>query len=303
MSSIWWLDADHKQVGPIEATKAIGLVKTGQIKAETLVWSEGMATWAPAREAPTLGEQFKAPPLPAAAGAPAAVVAAAASEATSIAIDAEAHPLHSSVTVWGLFWRSFVVMLGSLLVVPSPWTAAMYYRYLATTTHGPDGRGFEFEGKALDIWWVFVLLGVFPGLQLTANAYAPDLSSMVSFAIPFAEIALVYLALRWFVSKVRPYGLTLEFKGGFWPYLGLYLLLIVSFVTIIGWAWAGKYFADWISRNIVGGARLEFRGSAFGLLWRGFVAMIASMFILPIPWVFSWIVRWTVSQIYISAPR
>ena len=61
MASFYWINAKGDQAGPIEQTNAVGLVKTGMITAETLVWTEGMANWAPAKSAPVLGDFFRAP--------------------------------------------------------------------------------------------------------------------------------------------------------------------------------------------------------------------------------------------------
>ena len=64
MASFYWINAKGDQTGPIEATNAVGLVKTGMITAETMVWTEGMANWAPAKTAPVLGDYFRVPPPP-----------------------------------------------------------------------------------------------------------------------------------------------------------------------------------------------------------------------------------------------
>jgi hypothetical protein len=51
-------------------------------------------------------------------------------------------------------------------------------------------------------------------------------------------------------------------------------------------------------RHVEGSSReLTFTGSGWGYLWRVFVALIASIFIIPIPWVIWWLTRWLVSQL------
>lgn len=220
MSSFWWLDASHKQQGPVDATQAIGLVKTGQIRADTQVWTEGMAAWAAAKDAPVLGEQFRAaaPPPPPVTGQP-AVRAPGAAQPPFATSDLGSPAtgggqLQTTITVWGLFWRSIVVVIGDLLVIPSPWTSTMFRRYVATTTQGPDGRAFEFAGQPGDIWWVFVLIGL---CELAAQTDHGRIASLIS-------IGLGFLVLRWFIGKLRPCGQTLEFTGGFWPYIGFVFL-------------------------------------------------------------------------------
>ena len=72
MASFYWINAKGDQTGPIDAANAVGLVKTGMITAETLVWTEGMANWAAAKTAPVLGDYFRvpSPPPPPAGGRP-----------------------------------------------------------------------------------------------------------------------------------------------------------------------------------------------------------------------------------------
>jgi hypothetical protein len=59
----------------------------------------------------------------------------------------------------------------------------------------------------------------------------------------------------------------------------------------------------WTYRNIQGSRReIIFRGSGLGILWRGIVAAILCGFIIPIPWVYRWIMNWFASQTEL-APR
>jgi hypothetical protein len=53
----------------------------------------------------------------------------------------------------------------------------------------------------------------------------------------------------------------------------------------------------WICRNIQGTRReVVFTGTGLELLWRTIVAAIASIFIIPIPWVYRWMWQWMASQ-------
>jgi uncharacterized membrane protein YjgN (DUF898 family) len=66
-----------------------------------------------------------------------------------------------------------------------------------------------------------------------------------------------------------------------------------SFVTIIGWAWVYVAFIQWVCKHIYGGDNeLEFHGTGGEMLWRGILAMLASFFIIPIPWVMVWLTKW-----------
>ena len=282
------------------------------ITAETLVWTEGMANWAPAKTAPVLGDYFRVPPPPPPAAArPSAEATSVQSVHRAPAPGVETyHPaadsaaaLHSDAGAWGLFWRMIVVVIGSLLIIPSPWTATMYNRYLAVTTKTPDGNAMGFEGQPRDIWWVFVLLGICQWIGPLARLADPSVASVLSLLGSILSIALSYLVLRWLIAKIRPDGHTLTFKGGFWGFFGYTLLIGLAAITIIGWAWVAKFFFAWVCRNIEGPLRFEFRGTGWDILWRFFVAGIVSCVIVTIPWMIVWIVRWTVSQVYVAPAR
>jgi len=311
MASFYWINTKGDQVGPIDETNAIGLVKTGMIGGETLVWSEGMANWAPAKSAPVLADYFRvAPPPPPHAARPAADAtfvqsvhrAPASGVETYLPAADGAAPLHSEADAWGLFWRIIVVVIGSLLIIPSPWTSTMYNRYLAVTTKTPEGNAMGFDGRPGDIWWVFVLLGLCQWIGALSR-FADRPVAVLSPLGSLLSIFLSYLVLRWFVAKIRPDGQTLAFKGGFWGYIGYILLMCLAVITIIGWAWVLKFFLAWVCRNIEGPVRFEFRGTGWGILWRFFVAGVVSSVLVTIPWMMAWIVRWTVSQIFAAPAR
>jgi len=81
-------------------------------------------------------------------------------------------------------------------------------------------------------------------------------------------------------------------------YIGWTLLALVSILTIIGWAWVYAAQTRWVCRNILGTRRqVVFNGTGLQILWRMIVATIASIFIIPIPWMWRWLWRWVLSQI------
>ena len=54
----------------------------------------------------------------------------------------------------------------------------------------------------------------------------------------------------------------------------------------------------WLCRHIEGTRRdVVFNGSGLEFLWRSIVTLLASIFIIPIPWMYRWMMRWLVSQI------
>ena len=91
--------------------------------------------------------------------------------------------------------------------------------------------------------------------------------------------------------------LPIAFTGDALGYVGWQVLLYVSFITIIGWAWVVTAWMRWICRNIEGTQReVIFTGTGLEVLWRTIVFVIACIFIIPIPWVLAWYGRWYASQ-------
>ncbi|WP_152048842.1 DUF4328 domain-containing protein [Aureimonas psammosilenae] len=62
----WYFVSDDQQQGPVERVQLDGLMATGAVTDDTLVWSEGMPDWLPVRDTP-LGASEQASPPPRAA--------------------------------------------------------------------------------------------------------------------------------------------------------------------------------------------------------------------------------------------
>ena len=191
--------------------------------------------------------------------------------------------------------RSLLLLVGGLFVIPAPWTATGFYRYVAEATAMPDGGRFRFSGKATDIWWVFILQGLLGAFGYTK--YGMGWSLVLS-------MCLSYLVLRWFCEKTQlPDGRSLRFDGGLGGFIGWILVYALSFLTLIGWAWALAWFIDWICRNVRGGPLFGFNGTGLEILWRVVVGALACSFVIPIPWVLVWWTRWFASQMTAEEAR
>jgi hypothetical protein len=151
----------------------------------------------------------------------------------------------------------------------------------------------SFTGQPLTIAaWYFGAIVLAICVALSGVKWLSNLMSV-------AQIALYWLFLRYLVANLASNGqlLGLSFSGSFWAYLGWTILTVVSIITIIGWAWVYAAEMRWICRNIQGARRrVVFEGTGLQYLWRLIVVAIASGFIVPIPWVFRWIVHWQLSQ-------
>jgi uncharacterized RDD family membrane protein YckC len=84
----WYYAEGNRQVGPVTETEFQNLVNNGTIKAETLVWREGLANWVPYREISSPSGTTPAPALPDAA---AVAGTAPAASSTGTVVCAECH--------------------------------------------------------------------------------------------------------------------------------------------------------------------------------------------------------------------
>jgi hypothetical protein len=187
----------------------------------------------------------------------------------------------------------------SVLIIPAAWGAVAFYRWFVRNLSFSDGTEASFTGRGGEIWRTFALAMIISYIpHFFSRMEDPEATSLVPIFLPLALLpisAAIWLRIvRWFVAKISlSCGTSLSFVGAYGPYLGWTLLLALSFFTIIGWAWAAVAMTRWLCRNVEGGQhRVVFEGGGWALLWRGTVAALASIIVIPIPWMATWIVRW-----------
>jgi hypothetical protein len=274
----WFYASGGQQQGPHPEVQFRELIAAGAVSADTLVWTEGMAGWQKAEEVPGLmsGGASGPPAFPQFGGPPTGV------RGGVLSID---------LPVWALFGRFLLLGIGYLLVIPAPWTGAGFYRWMASRTEIPGRPNFAFNGQPGDIWYVFVATG----LMLYVQTYDNRLELIL---IPVSAF-LSWILLRWLAGNLSSNGqrLPIAFNGSAITFIGWQLLMYLSFITIIGWAWVITAWMRWICRNI-GGTRREvvFNATGWEMLWRTFLFAICCAFIIPIPWMLRWYNRWYVSQ-------
>ncbi len=100
--------------------------------------------------------------------------------------------------------------------------------------------------------------------------------------------------MRWVVGSIRSTrGRRLTWTGTWVSYLGYTLLIWVSALTIVGWAWAVVAMINWFLRNLnAEGDEVLFTGTGGQVLWRVIVGALACCLIIPIPWILAWWYQW-----------
>ena len=284
--SNWFYAANGQQQGPFGDAQFRDLIANGTVRADTLVWTEGMAGWQKATEVPGLMASAGGPPLMPHGGPP----MMAAGGATGNALSAD-------LPLWGLLGRSLLYIIGMALVIPAPWVAVWFYRWFASCLQVPGRPKFSFTGQVGDIWWAFILLALLGLVGAYDTTY--QLITIVLQAV------LSWFVLRWAVSNFASNGqrIPASFDGSIWAFIGWQLLMIISFITIIGWAWVITAMMRWICRNVSGTRReIVFNGSGLEVLWRSIVFALLCLLIIPIPWMLRWYSNWYISQ-FALVPR
>jgi GYF domain 2 len=276
----WFFAANGQQQGPYPEAQFRDFVARGTVRPETLVWSEGMAGWQKAGEIPGLFSSGAAPTLP--RGGAAAMGGGSAGGGQ----------LSIELGLWAFLGRSILFVIGMLLVIPAPWVAVSYYRWVASRITVPGRPNFAFTGQVGDIWYVFVLLAL--------CSYGGSTGRIaVQLIVIVLQAFLSWMILRWIATNLSSNGqqLPITFEGSPLIYVGWHLLMYVSFITIVGWAWVITAWMRWNCRNVRGTRRdIAFKASGLDVLWRTIVFAVACVFLIPIPWVLRWYTQWYVSQ-------
>jgi hypothetical protein len=282
----WFFAAGGQQQGPYPEAQFRDFVARGTVRAETLVWTDGMAAWQKAGEIPGLLSGGDAPPgMPRAGGG----TPSDGRVGGQLSID---------IDLWPLLGRSILFVIGILLVIPAPWVAVSYYRWMASRMIVPGRPNFAFTGRVGDIWYVFIILAL---CSYSGSAHRPAIQLLV---IPL-EGFLSWMILRWIASNLSSNGqqLPITFEGNALAYVGWHLLMFLSMITIIGWAWVIPAWMRWNCRNVHGTRReILFKASGLEVLWRTVAFVIGCAFLIPIPWVLRWYVEWYVSQFALEPP-
>lgn len=288
----WFYASEGKQQGPFPEGQFRDLIAQGVVRPDTLVWSEGMAGWLKAAEIPDLIGGGNAPPMLPTGGPPMMGGGndAGGGSAGSLSVD---------FGILDFTWRTLVLAIGSCFVIPVPWLFVWYTKWIVPCIKVPGRPNLSFTGSAMTVVpWFF-------GFIVLAIAIGYVGSQLLSNLLIIVQLVLYWLMIRWLVANIASNGqpLGLSFNGSVWAYVGWNVLFAISIVTIIGWAWVAAAQTRWFCRSIQGTRRnIVFNGSGLDILWRGIVAAILCSLIIPIPWVYRWMMSWFASQT-VLAPR
>jgi GYF domain 2 len=277
----WFYASDGKQLGPFPEHQLREFIARGMVTAETLVWTEGMSGWQRAGDIAELSPVTSGPP-------------AFPHQDGSLTAYPGGHgggSLSTDLPLWTFFGQSLLLMVGYLLVVPAPWTGTGFYRWLVSQIEVPDRPNLAFTGQPGDIWYVFVATGLMYYVGALDN-------TLQLISIPVSAF-LSWVLVRWLAGNLSSNGqrLPIAFNGDAVTFVGWQLLMYISVLTIIGWAWVIAAWMRWVCRNISGTRReVIFNGTGSEILWRTIVFTIGLIFLIPIPWVMRWYFRWYVSQ-------
>jgi hypothetical protein len=290
----WFFAANGQQQGPYPDAQFRDLIARGALNAQTLVWSEGMAGWQKVGEVPGLMGGGMAPPaMPPGGGA----VMGSGGYGVSPAGYAGNGALSVDFGILDFTWRTILLVLGSIFVIPAPWLIVWYLKWAVPCVNVPGRPNLSFEGTVGTVAkWYFGTIAVIIVLAIIG---AISGSQAISTVGNLLQIVLYWLLLIYLFASLASNGhlLGLSFSGSIWAFIGWNILLVLSFITIIGWAWVYPAQMRWICRNIQGTRRaVVFKGTGLQYLWRLIVVAFASAFIIPIPWVFRWMLRWQFSQ-------
>ena len=277
----WFFASQGQQRGPYPEAQLRGLIANGTVTSQTLVWTEGMANWQKAGEIPGLLSGVSGPPATSGPG--------------RLAAGDGGHgggPLSVDFGLWPFIWRSLVLFIGFLFIIPLPWALLMYCRWIVSCVRVPQRPNLGFTGRAVDLMWFYAAV-----LFYIAAAWTQ--SQALNFAVNVVQFVLYWLLIKWFIANLSSNGqpLGLRFSGSFWGFVGWSLLTVVSIITIIGWAWVYVAQLRWMCGHIEGTRReVVFNATGLEFLWRAVVTALCCLFIIPIPWMYRWFTRWLASQ-------
>jgi uncharacterized membrane protein YjgN (DUF898 family) len=185
-------------------------------------------------------------------------------------------------------------LLSIVLAIAGVWLFEAACRWFCRNLRFSDGTTADFSGRGAEVrpWWaIWVLAGRRRGL----GGIPEDLLQL---ALYFLGLWATLNVFGWFVAHVElSSGRRFCFTGAYAELLGWQVMLALSVVTLIGWAWILAAMFRWMARS--SGNRdeaLQFHGLGHQILWRTLVAMLLCIPLVTIPFAWLWYMRWLVQN-------
>ncbi len=180
----WFFASQGQQQGPYPEAQLHDLIAKGIVTAATLVWSEGMADWQKAGDIPGLFSGYSSPPPVPGLQRPLASAGSAGNGSLSV-----------DLGLWPLLGRSLVFVIGLLLVVPAPWVATSFYRWMASRIDVPGRPNLAFTGEVGDIWYVFIAIGLISDVGFIGVPY-------LHYILVPVQAVLSWMTVRWICANL-----------------------------------------------------------------------------------------------------
>jgi uncharacterized membrane protein YjgN (DUF898 family) len=197
-----------------------------------------------------------------------------------------------------------LLLVSALAVVPLARTVAAIGRWFCRNLKLRDNTTVGFSGTGLEIlgWLVLSVLVSAPP-SVIHRAHPPlVLAVVLGIATLVLGLWISLLRLRWAVRKIElSSGQELNFDGSYAGYVGYHVLLGLSGITIIGWAWVKASYYGWLAEHTRGkDVALRCQVEGWDVLWRTVMAVVCSIPIVTIPWAWMWYHRWLVSTVTLT---
>jgi len=195
-------------------------------------------------------------------------------------------------------------ILSAIVVVPLAWTLAAAGRWFCRNIRLVGDLTVAFAGTGPEIlgWIVLSFLLSLP-IDVVQAVHGPTFLLVIFAIVAFFLQPLIHLLiLRWIVDKLElNRGPRLHFDGTYATYLGYHVLISLSIITVIGWAWVVASYYAWVAEQTRGdGVAIHCDASGWDVLWRTVAALLGSIPIVTIPWVWLWYCRWLVSCVTLT---
>jgi hypothetical protein len=192
-------------------------------------------------------------------------------------------------------WEVVLWMAAIMLAVAGAWIFEGACRRFCRALRFGDGDAADFSGRgdqALGWWILWVLAG-------RDWSFRGGERVVLGGALYLLGIWATVNVMRWFAAHVElSSGRRFAFQGTFRELLGWHILMVLSIVTIVGWAWVAAAFYRWAAENTrAKDAVLVFHGAGPEVLWRTLAAILFCCPIVTIPWAWLWYTRWLVRSV------